>query len=92
MSATTTESQQNYRRTLRYAEAISGSAELLAVRLHVSAATVSSWSAGWEDIPDTAFLTAVDIICDASEDELQRARRYQPALSDATRASFHGRR
>jgi hypothetical protein len=88
---TTTESQQSYRRTLRYAEAIAGGVDALAMRLGVVPATVTAWSAGHEDIPDTVFLSAVDIICDATDTELQRARYYQPSLSDASRASFHGR-
>ena len=92
MHISTTESQQNYRRTLRYAEAISGGIESLAAILHVSTATVSAWSAGWEDIPDAIFLSTVDIVCEASEDDLQRARHYQPPLSDISQQVFFGGR
>ena len=88
----TTESQQNYRRTLRYAEAIAGGVEPLASILGTSSATVAAWSAGWDDIPDAIFLSAVDIICEASDDELQRARRYQPPLSDGAQRVFFGGR
>lgn len=86
----TTESQQSYRRTLRYAEAIAGGVDTLAARLGVSPATVTAWSAGWEDIPDTIFLSAVDIICDATDVEVRRARDYRPPLSDVSRASLRG--
>jgi hypothetical protein len=86
------ESQQSYRRTLRYAEAIAGGEAQLAARLHVSVATMSSWSAGGQDIPDAVFLSAVDIICEASEDEIRRARNYRPPLSSASRNSLSGNR
>ena len=84
------ESQQSYRRTLRYAEALAGGPEPLAFRLGVSPARLAAWSAGFDRIPDAIFLTAVDIICDASDDDLQRARRYGASLSDASGASLHG--
>jgi hypothetical protein len=73
------QSQASYRRSLRYAEAIAGGVEPLASRLHVSPVKLLSWSAGWEKIPDSAFLAAVDVICGASEDELNRARGYHPS-------------
>ena len=88
----TTESQQSYRRTLRYAEAITGGPDSLARRLQVSSATVSSWSAGWEEIPDSIFLSTVDIICEASDEDIRRAREYEPQLSDLSRESFSGNR
>jgi DNA-binding transcriptional regulator YdaS (Cro superfamily) len=87
-----TESQQSYRRTLRYAEAIAGGQEQLARRLRVSAATMSSWATGWEEIPDAIFLSIVDIICEASEDEIRRARYYRPPLSHASRDLLSGNR
>ena len=90
--AETTESQHSYRRTLRYAEAITGGPEKLAKRLHVSSATVSAWSAGWEEIPDAVFLSTVDIICEASDDDIRRAREYEPQLSDSSREAFSGHR
>ena len=76
------QSQQNYRRTLRYAEAIAGGLEPLASRLQVSSSTLQAWTAGWEQIPDSIFLSIVDVICEASQDELKRARKYHPSLQD----------
>jgi len=75
------QSQASYRRSLRYAEAIAGGPERLASRLHVSSASVSAWACGWNDIPDAIFLCAVDIICDATDDEIRRARDYRPQLT-----------
>jgi len=73
-----TDSQQSYRRTLRYAEAIAGGVERLASRLCVSSATLQAWSEGWEEIPDSIFLSSVDLICNASDEEIRRAREYRP--------------
>ena len=71
------DSQQSYRRTLRYAEAIAGGVEPLASRLRVSSATLQAWSEGWQEIPDSIFLSSVDLICNASGEEIRRAREYR---------------
>jgi len=76
----TNRSQQEYRRTLGYSVAVAGGIEPLASRLRVSSSKVEVWTAGLEHIPDAIYLAIVDVICGASDAELQRARRYRASF------------
>ena len=76
------QSQQTYRRTLGYAEAIAGGVEPLASRLRVSSSKLQAWLDGLLDIPDSIYLAIVDVICDASSDELLRARPHRALPPD----------
>jgi DNA-binding transcriptional regulator YdaS (Cro superfamily) len=67
---------------LRYAEAIAGGVESLASRLQVSSSLLQAWAEGWEEIPDSIYLSVIDVICEASSDDLKRARNYHPSLPD----------
>lgn len=71
------ESQDNYRKTLQYAEALAGSPALLAQRLNVDSLLLSSWFRGTEPIPEEVFLKLVDIVLAASRVEVERSRDYK---------------
>ena len=71
------ENQDNYRKTLRYAEALAGGPAQLARRLNVDSRLLGSWLRGAEPIPDAIFLLLVDIVLAASKVEVERSRDYQ---------------
>lgn len=71
------ESQRNYRRALEYAETLAGGVEALASRLRVSSSKLQVWADGLDDIPDSIYLAIVDVICEASDGEPQRAHGRQ---------------
>jgi hypothetical protein len=71
------ESQDNYRKTLRYAEALAGSPASLAQLLSVDSRLLSSWFRGTEPIPETVFLQLVDIVLGASKTDVARSRDYK---------------
>jgi hypothetical protein len=69
--------QDNYRKTLQYAEALAGSPALLAQHLHVDSHLLSSWFRGTEPIPEEVFLKLVDLVLAASKVDVERSRDYQ---------------
>jgi hypothetical protein len=69
--------QDNYRKTLQYAEALAGSPALLAQRLSVDSRLLTSWFRGTEPIPETVFLKLVDLVLAASKVDVERSRDYQ---------------
>ena len=81
------ESQKNYRRALEYAETLAGGGEALASRLRVSTSKLQVWVAGLEEIPDAIYLAIVDVIYEASDEELQRAHGHQSSPEDEERES-----
>jgi DNA-binding transcriptional regulator YdaS (Cro superfamily) len=70
--------QENYRNSLRYAESIAGGRAQLALRLGVRPEEIDAWARGARPIPDTVFLTLVDIILEATPEQIDKARRYHP--------------
>ena len=70
--------QENYRKTLQYAEALAGSAALLAQRLNVDSQLLTSWFRGTEPIPEEVFLKLVDLVLAASRIDVERSRDYKP--------------
>jgi hypothetical protein len=71
------ENQDHYRKTLRYAEALAGSAAELAQRLGVDSLLLTSWLRGTEPIPETIFLKLIDIVLGATKTDVERSRNYQ---------------
>jgi hypothetical protein len=69
--------QDNYRKTLQYAEALAGSPALLAQRLNVDSRLMTSWFRGTEPIPEAVFLKLVDLVLAASKIEVERSRDYK---------------
>ncbi len=69
--------QENYRKTLQYAEALTGSPALLAQRLDVDSRLLTSWFRGTEPIPEEVFLKLVDIVLAASKIDVERSREYK---------------
>jgi hypothetical protein len=69
--------QDNYRKTLQYAEALAGSQALLAQRLNVDSRLLTSWVRGAEPIPEDVFLKLVDLVLAASKMDVERSRDYQ---------------
>ena len=69
--------QDNYRKTLQYAEALAGSPELLARRLNIDSRLLTSWLRGTEPIPETVFLKLVDLVLAASKMDVERSRDYK---------------
>jgi hypothetical protein len=68
--------QDNYRKTLQYAEALAGSPALLAQRLNVDSQLLSSWFRGAAPIPEDVFLKLVDLVLAASKMDVERSRDY----------------
>jgi hypothetical protein len=71
------ESQDNYRKTLRYAEALAGSPAQLAQRLNIDSRLLSAWFRGTEPIPEAVFLQLVDVVLAASKTDVERSRDYK---------------
>jgi hypothetical protein len=71
------ENQDNYRKTLLYAEALAGSPAQLARLLSVDSRRLSMWFRGTEPIPEGVFLKLVDIVLDATREDVERSRSYQ---------------
>ena len=69
--------QDNYRKTLQYAEALAGSPARLAQRLAVESRLLTSWFRGIEPIPEEVFLKLVDIVLAASKTDVERSRDYK---------------
>jgi hypothetical protein len=69
--------QENYRKTLEYAEALAGSPALLARRLEVESRLLTSWFSGAAPIPEEVFLKLVDIVLAASKTDVERSRDYK---------------
>ena len=66
--------REAYRKTLEYALAIAGSELVLSVRLKVPAGKLKNWLQGIEEIPDRAFLDAIDIISASTPEDIARSR------------------
>lgn len=68
------EQRATYLNTLKYALAIAGSEQTLALRLRVSTATLNVWLHGTDRIPTAVFLDAVDVIVAATPADIARTR------------------
>lgn len=71
------ENQDNYRKTLEYAEALAGSPAELARLLSVDSRRLSIWFRGTEPIPEGVFLKLVDIVLAATKADVERSRGYR---------------
>ena len=71
------DNQENYRNTLRYAEALAGSPAQLAHALDIDSELLSSWFRGTAPIPDDIFLRLVELVLNASKQDVERSRGYQ---------------
>jgi hypothetical protein len=66
--------RETYRDLLVYAIAITGSEASLAVRLNVTVAELRNWLEGIADIPMGIFLGTVDVVVQATPEEISRSR------------------
>ena len=63
-----------YRSTMTYAVAIAGSERLLAERLGVKVPELVNWMMGVDQIPTDVFLSAVDVVLNATAEDIRRSR------------------
>lgn len=63
-----------YRTTMQYALTLVEGEMALAARLDVKIGTIRNWLDGITPIPDRIFLRTVDIIVEASKDDIARMR------------------
>lgn len=63
-----------YRSTLQYAMCIAGDELKLSERLEVSLGKLRNWLTGIEPIPDTTFFKAVDVVIEATPQDIARGR------------------
>lgn len=66
--------RDTYRNTLTYALAIAGGAIELAELMKVKVPQIENWLNGIDDIPDRAFLDAVDVVAKSSPEARSRSR------------------
>jgi hypothetical protein len=77
--------RETYRDTLTYALAIAGSEAQLAVRLNVPVPKVVNWLMGVDQVPADVFLKAVDIVLNATAEEVAASRELLNKLKSASR-------
>ncbi|HUQ26028.1 MAG TPA: YdaS family helix-turn-helix protein [Burkholderiales bacterium] len=65
---------ETYRNTLTYALAIAGSERMLAARLGVKMPQIVNWLMGVEPIPTAVFLKVVDVVLNATAEEIKVSR------------------
>lgn len=63
-----------YRNTLTYALAIAGSERGLAARLNVPMPQLINYLYGVEPVPNDIFLLAVDVVLNATAEDIQKSR------------------
>jgi DNA-binding transcriptional regulator YdaS (Cro superfamily) len=76
--------RDTFRSTMTYAVSIAGSEQRLAERLSVRPPTLVNWLAGIEPIPNDVFLLAVDIVLNATAEEISRSRDLLRKLTSTT--------
>ena len=66
--------RETYRSTLSYALSIAGSEQTLAEKLGVPTDQVVNWLYGVDEMPTETFLQTIDIVLNATRDEIARSR------------------
>lgn len=66
--------RETYRNVLTYALTIAGGERRLANRLGVAVQQIEDWHNGVDEIPERVFLALVDVVADATPDEISRSR------------------